>query len=316
MMGADTESRSVLVREMRWEARGVVSLTLEDFTGQPLPTWSAGAHIDLHIKDVACAQYSLCGRPDDRSWKIAVLHQPVGKGVSSFVHQRLRPGDVVNVSAPRNHFSLQRAQEYLFIAGGIGITPILAMTREAAARDVPWRLLYGGRTRDAMAFYNELQSQPNVQLFPQDRTGLLPVRKLLESAGANTSVYCCGPEGLLQVVRAECARTGLADPHFERFSPIETNSSKPANTFFVELARSGMTLSVSPSESIADVLDAHGIFVPTSCREGICGSCETRVVAGEIDHRDSILSETERQCGGTMMVCVSRARGGTITLDI
>jgi ferredoxin-NADP reductase len=315
-MEAEANSRSVFVREIRQEARDVVSITLEDPAGESLPSWSAGAHIDLHVKDVGTAQYSLCGRRNDPSWKIAILHQPDGKGVSSFVHQRLRTGDLVSVSDPRNHFSLQSAQAYLFIAGGIGITPILAMTREADEAGIPWRLVYGGRSQEAMAFFKELERQASVQLFPQDRVGLLPIAEVLERAGVNTRVYCCGPEALLQAVQAQCRTADLPEPQFERFSPIAPSSDAPAHEFTVELARSNMTLTVSPTESIADVLDANGVFVPTSCREGICGSCETRVLAGIVDHRDSILSGAERKRNDTMMVCTSRARGDHIKLDI
>jgi ferredoxin-NADP reductase len=315
-MATDANTRPLLVRDMRWEAQDVVSLTLEHPTGQPLPAWNAGAHIDLHVKDVGTAQYSLCGRSDASSWKVAVLHQPAGKGVSNFVHQRLRPGHLVDVSGPRNHFGLQAAREYLFIAGGIGITPILAMIREADLAGVPWRLAYGGRARKAMAFWDDLEHRASVELFPEDQVGQLPVRKLLEQAGPAIGVYCCGPEGLLQAVLAGCTEARLPSPHFERFNPVVSGSSEPTHGFVVNLARSGISLNVSPNESIADVLDAHGVFVPTSCREGICGSCETRVVSGEIDHRDSILGDAEKRCGETMMICVSRAKRESITLDI
>jgi ferredoxin-NADP reductase len=305
------------VRAMERVAEGVLSLTLEHPEDRELPSWSAGAHVDLVFEGIGTAQYSLCGPRGDRRWRVAVLNQPQGRGVSRHIHRALRPGDRVRVGLPRNHFSLEPAPAYLFIAGGIGITPIRAMIDAADSAGTPWRLAYGGRCRAAMAFVGELAARADrVRLFPQDEAGMLPVGALLAEAERGTAVYCCGPEGLIATVQAESERLGRAAPHFERFSAAPAVLRGENRPFTVVLARSGLTLEVGAGESIADVLDARGVFVPTSCREGVCGSCETRVCAGRIDHRDSLLSDAEKERGDTMMVCVSRACDDRLTLDL
>lgn len=310
-------SLDLRVRGMERVADEVLSLTLEHPEGGELPHWSAGAHVDLVFESVGIAQYSLCGPCSDRCWRVAVLHQPEGRGVSRHIHRALRPGDRVRVGLPRNHFSLEPAPAYLFIAGGIGITPIRAMIEAADSAGTPWRLAYGGRRRAAMAFVEELAARADrVRLFPQDEAGMLPVGALLAEADHGTAVYCCGPEGLIAAVQAESERLGRAAPHFERFSAAPAALRGENRPFSVVLVRSGLTLEVGAGESIADVLDARGVFVPTSCRAGVCGSCETRVCAGRVDHRDSILSEAERARGDTMMVCVSRAFDDRLTLDL
>lgn len=304
---------------MAWEAPDVLSLRLEDPRGQPLPPWRAGAHIDLLFEGIGTAQYSLCGPRNADHWRIGVLHQPDGRGVSRHIHRHLRPGDRVMVDGPRNHFELAPATGYLFIAGGIGITPLLAMIDEAEVAGRHWRLAYGGRTSEGMAFRRELERHGSrVALYPQDESGLMPVRALLAEAAPGTAVYCCGPEGLLQAVQsANAALDGARAIHFERFSaPAVSDTAAAPRPFTVTLARSGITLSVGAGQSLADALDARGVFVPTSCREGVCGSCETRVLAGRVEHRDALLSEEEKARNDTMMVCVSRACDDRLTLDL
>lgn len=312
-------ARTLLVRSMKWEAVGVLSLTLCDPDNRAMPPWRAGAHIDLNVEGgVRSAQYSLCGPRGVDSWKIAVLNRPAGQGVSRYVHQRLRPGNHVRVSDPRNHFTLKPAADYLFVAGGIGITPLLPMIEEAKANGRTWNLAYGGRSRAAMPFIPALSRHGSaVQLFAKDDVGRMPIRRLLDAASAGTAVYCCGPEEMLDAVRAGCTATGLGDPNFERFSPVPQKvTDAPAHAFSLILARSAVTLEVGPDKSIADVLDANGVFVPTSCRAGVCGSCETRVLSGQVDHRDALLNDAERLRSETMMVCVSRACGSSLTLDL
>ncbi|WP_038212112.1 MULTISPECIES: PDR/VanB family oxidoreductase [Xenophilus] len=312
---ADGETRRVLVRGMRLEACDVLSVELADPTGAPLPAWEPGAHIDVIIDGVGTAQYSLCGPLGAPTWRLGILHQPEGRGVSRYIHGALRPGASLDVRGPRNHFRLDPAGEYLFIAGGIGITPLLPMIAQARAQGARWRLFYGGRSRGSMAFVQELgDAGEGVHLFPVDERGFLPVADCLQSAPA-AAVYCCGPQGLLEAVEEGCARAGRPAPRIERFSaPVAAQAA--AQPFSVVLARSGRTLDVPADRSIADVLDEAGVFVPTSCREGICGSCETRVLDGAVDHRDGLLSEEERRSGQTMMVCVSRACGTRLTLDL
>ncbi|MEJ2854899.1 MULTISPECIES: PDR/VanB family oxidoreductase [unclassified Saccharothrix] len=304
---ADVE---VVVGRREVVAEDVVRLTLRHPHDAPLPPWTPGAHVDLVLGPDLVRQYSLCGDPADRSaYQVAVLHEPSGRGGSRHVHSELTEGRGVRLRGPRNHFPLVPAERYLFIAGGIGITPILPMIREVAARGASWRLLYGGRRRSSMAFADEVLSQygDRVLVRPEDETGLLDLDTFLE---AEAEVYCCGPEPLLAAVE----QRSPARLHVERFTPKATNGER--TSFDVELARSGRTLVVPEDRSIVQVLEEAGIEVLSSCREGTCGTCETGVLEGLPDHRDSVLDAGERAAGDVMMICVSRARGPRLVLDL
>ena len=297
-------------------ADGVVVLDLRDPSGCDLPAWTPGAHIDLAPAAGLVRQYSLCGDPADRTvWRIAVLREPDGRGGSRAVHETLREGDLVDVDGPRNHFPLEPAPRYLFIAGGIGITPLLPMIAAAEATGTPWRLHYGGRTRGSMAFRGELASAygGKVVICPQDETGLLDLDAILAGEPAGTAVYCCGPEPLLTAVERRCVGRPL---HVERFAPKEQGEPVRADSFEVELARTGRTLTVPPGTSILRVVEDAGVEVLWSCTEGTCGTCETAVLGGEVDHRDSLLTPEERAANDTMFVCVSRAAGSRLILDL
>jgi ferredoxin-NADP reductase len=278
-------------------ADGVVALTLR---GTSLPSWTPGAHIDLEARPGLVRQYSLCGTPGDPSWRVAVLREPDGRGGSAYVHDVLAVGDRVRVSEPRNTFPLVPASRYLFIAGGVGITPILPMI--AAVGDADWRLLYGGRTRESMAFLPTLAEYG-------DRVCARPGVIDLSEVDSEATVYCCGPESLLAVVEARCDPSRL---HVERFTPRPV-SGEP---FEVELARSGRVVAVSGDTSILSALLDAGVEVLSSCQEGTCGTCETDVLAGTPEHHDSLLTEDERAAGETMMICVSRSAGGRLVLDL
>ena len=311
-------SREVLVRTMAWEADDVLSLTLAAPDGQDLPRWEPGAHIDLLAPGGGAAQYSLCGAVDAPTWRIAVLLRPDGRGVSRYIHQQLRPGQLAHVRGPRNHFRLLPAARYLFIAGGIGITPILPMVAAAQRAGIQWRLAYGGRSRGSMSFIADLERQgPQVQLFPEDEVGRPPLQALLSGLEHDTLVYCCGPEPLIASVQSLAQGLALAPPVVERFAAAAAvRNDGEGGAFVVVLARSGLEYPVPADRSIAQVLLEHGVALSTSCLQGICGSCETRVLAGAIDHRDALLTQAERARQDTMMVCVSRAAGGRLTLDL
>lgn len=301
---------------MTWEADGVLSLVLQSADGTPLPAWTPGAHIDFEPVPGAVAQYSLCGPGNAATWTIAVLYQKDGKGVSRHIHERLRPGDMVRASEPRNHFALADAPSYLFIAGGIGITPFLPMIEKLDALSRPWKLAYGGRRRAGMAFAASLaRGRTNVDIFAKDEVGIIPVAGLLADAPFGCAVYCCGPERLIENVELWLQGNRRPPPYVERFS-AKASSQGASRAFSVTLARSGISVEVPAERSIVDVLDERNIFVPTSCREGVCGSCETRVLLGNVEHRDSLLTEQERASGKTMMICVSRAADQSITLDL
>jgi ferredoxin-NADP reductase len=295
-------------------ADGVLALTLRHPLGEQLPPWEPGAHIDVVLGPGLERQYSLCGDPSDRtSWRIAVLREPAGRGGSAHVHGQLRQGDKVRVRGPRNHFALRPAPRYRFIAGGIGITPILPMLAAAEAAGAEWTLLYGGRSRESMAFTEELSRYGDrVTVAPQDESGLLDLASVLDGVPEGTLVYCCGPGPLLDAVEARCP-AGLL--HVERFAPKEQLAGE--NTEFeVELAQTGTTVTVPADVSVLDAVRASGVEVLFSCTEGTCGTCETDVLDGTPDHRDSVLTDEEREAGETMMICVSRCRGKKLVLDL
>ncbi|WAZ25306.1 PDR/VanB family oxidoreductase [Streptomyces cinnabarinus] len=304
----------LIVRQREFVADGILGLSLAHPLGEPLPAWELGAHIDLVLAPGLERQYSLCGAPADRTaWQIAVLREEEGRGGSAFVHERLGVGDKVEVRGPRNHFALRPASRYRFIAGGIGITPILPMLAAAEAAGAEWSLLYGGRTRASMAFTEQLRRYGDrVTLAPQDETGLLEVPSVLDDLPDGTLVYCCGPGPLLDAVEDRCPSGVL---HVERFQPKEQHTDQDTE-FDVVLARSGRTLTVPPGVSVLDAVRAAGVEVLYSCAEGTCGTCETDVVEGTPDHRDSVLTEAERAAGETMLICVSRCRGKRLVLDL
>jgi ferredoxin-NADP reductase len=299
-------------------ADGVLALTLADPCGAELPRWNPGAHIDLVLGDELTRQYSLCGRIGDTgSWRIAVLRAPDSRGGSARVHQ-LAAGSTIRARGPRNHFPVTDSPAYLFLAGGIGITPLLPMIRALEAAGADWSLLYGGRRRASMAFLDELSAHGDkVTVWPQDERGLLDLAALLGTPAQDTAVYCCGPEPLLAAVEERCAAWPHGALHLERFAPKPGALDGPSAAFEIVLERSGTTLRVGPDETIVEVLEAAGHDVPTSCREGTCGTCETEVLDGEVDHRDSFLTDDDREFGGTMMICCSRAQPGSrLVLDL
>jgi ferredoxin-NADP reductase len=310
----------VLVADRQVAADGVIALTLRLPDGGELPEWTPGAHVDLVLNDDLTRQYSLCGDPAERSaWKVAVLQEPDGRGGSAFVHDKLSTGTTVRVRGPRNHFPLEPATRYLFIAGGIGITPIVPMLAAATAAGADWQLVYGGRTAASMAFVEQLRAthgEERVVLRPQDEHGLLDLDSLLGEPADGTLVYCCGPGPLLDAVEQRCASWPSGSLHTERFTPKEQGEPVLSGSFEVELAQSGTTLTVPPDRSILEVLEEAGIQVLSSCQEGTCGTCETVVLAGEVDHRDSLLTDEEMAANDTMFICVSRAACPRLVLDL
>jgi ferredoxin-NADP reductase len=315
-------NRDMVIADKQAIARDVVALTLTDPRGDSLPAWTPGAHLDLEITPGLVRQYSLCGAvDDDQRWTIAVLREPEGRGGSRAVHDDLHRGSTVRVLAVRNKFPLEPADRYLFIAGGIGITPIIPMLAAADEGQRPWRLYYGGRNRDSMAFAQQLATQygPNVLVFPEDEYGLLDLDAILGSRSPDQHVYCCGPAGLLSAVEARFANGTSHLLHTERFSAVGPTEEQAATDGPIEvtLRRSGKQVVVPAGQSILDVLrDEHGMDLVSGCEQGICGTCETTVVEGIPDHRDEVLSPAERAGNATMMICVSRSRNGVLTLDL
>ncbi|MFI6390157.1 PDR/VanB family oxidoreductase [Nonomuraea sp. NPDC050540] len=318
--------RQVTVARRRAVAAGVVELTLTDPAHHPLEEWTPGAHIDLVLPSGTVRQYSLCGHGERTGeYVVAVLREPASRGGSREVHDQLTEGTIVKVRAPRNHFRLVPADRYLFLAGGIGITPILAMIREAVATGTPWTLVYGGRARSSMAYTGELtelaqRSRGEVRLIPQDELGHPDFAAAFTGLPVGTAVFACGPEPMLRAVEArgdELLPPGTL--HLERFGaqPKDENEPAPADRAFeVELARFGRTLTVPADQRLIDVIRKLMPQVPFSCEEGYCGSCETTVLDGVPDHRDQVLSPEERDGNETMMICVGRCLSPKLVLDL
>lgn len=313
----DTKLR-VSVQERTQVADGVVALTL--VSADPvvaLPAWSAGAHIDVFTDGDIVRQYSLCGDPKSaESYKIGVLRNAEGRGGSKFIHDEVSVGSELTIRGPRNHFELAQSDRYVFIAGGIGITPILPMILQVKEQGAEWTLLYGGRSRSSMAFLRGLEEEgPRVVVWPQDESGVPDLHRVLGSLDSQVSIYACGPEPLLRAVERACQELNLAAPRVERFTPVDTPSDSVDSSFVVELQQSNRIVTVGHDASILQTLESVGVTVPFSCRQGTCGTCETAVLGGEVDHRDSILTDDEKAANDTMMICVSRGRG-KLTLDL
>ena len=295
-----------------------VVVTLVDQAERELPRWEAGAHIDVFVPIAATLQprqYSLCSDPADRrEWRIAIQRDPNGRGGSSYLVDELRVGDQLTVRGPRNHFGLVSSRSYLFLAGGIGITPMLPMITAAEAAGALWRMYYGGRSEHTMAFASELVQRygNRVTLLAEDVHGLLDLRALI-GAAEDAEVYCCGPSAMLDAAELVCADRGRVI-HLERFSAKQRATDTRENrSFEVHLAKTGMSVDVPPDRSILEVVEEAGADVFGSCLEGVCGTCETGVLAGIPDHRDSVLDGAD---GDTMMICVSRSWTDRLVLDL
>jgi ferredoxin-NADP reductase len=304
-----------VVRTVARPAEDVVELVLAPVGGGAFPDWTPGAHVDLILGEDTVRQYSLCGSPGDTStYRVAVLLAPASRGGSKRVHE-LECGSTVRIRGPRNHFPLVAARRYVFVAGGIGITPLLPMIEEVDAAGADWHLHYGGRSRATMAYLDHLtQYAERVSVVPQDEQGLLDVSGILAAPDQDTLVYCCGPEPLLSVCERECASWPPGALHLERFAAKEVQTGEDS-VFELVLQRSGITTTVPADTSVFQVMRDSGVSVLGSCLEGICGTCETEVVAGEVDHRDSVLDAEEQEANEVMMVCVSRCRGPRLVLD-
>jgi ferredoxin-NADP reductase len=315
---------TLLVERASFETPDILVLDLVASDQGPLPPWRPGAHVDLVLKSGKIRQYSLCGDPADQArYRIAVLRERAGRGGSLELHASATTGITFAARGPRNHFDLVDAHEYLFLAGGIGVTPILPMIRAAKQAGRPWRLVYGGRSLATMGFVTELDERRGgeVKLVPQDELGLPDIDALLSETRAGAAIYACGPAGMLKEVELVANRYDLRGAlHVERFSAPE-EAPNPASdvgdqAFEVELRQSGLILHVAADRSLGSVLQDANVSVPFSCQEGYCGSCETRVIEGVPDHRDSVLNDEEKSKGQTMMVCVGRARSPRLVLDL
>lgn len=320
MTTPDSSTLPALVQCMRHEAHDILSLELVRLDGGSWPDAGPGAHVDLAIPGVGLRQYSLLPSPDPQVLWVGIQRDPRSRGGSRWVHEALRPGQTVGVGAPRNHFALvDGTAPVCLIAGGIGITPLLSMATALARGGRPWRLHYGVRSRDRLAFARLLHQWPDqVVLHVDDEAGGPPgLAGIVAAAAPGTHFYACGPAPMLQSFAEATADQDPERVHVEHFAAPEAPAADAATGgFVVELARSGRSLPVPADQSLLDALLAAGVDVPHSCRNGVCGSCETRVLDGTPDHRDMVLSPQERASGKTLMVCCSRARSERLVLDL
>ncbi|WP_423917108.1 PDR/VanB family oxidoreductase [Frigoribacterium sp. 2-23] len=312
----DTEF-DVVVTERVAGSRDVELFTLGPIGGASLPQWTPGSHIDVVLPSGDVRQYSLCGDPAADTWRIGVLREVDGRGGSAWLHDELAVGETLRVAGPRNHFEFEprRGTAYRFVAGGVGITPISAMAALAAAAGVDYELHYAGRSRETMALLDELAVRhgDRLHVYARDEGSRLDLDRLFAALPPFTTTYCCGPERLLDAVEAAGAGRQVV---VERFEPKTVGEPVLHEAFEVELAASGITVTVPPERSVLDVIDDAGVLVLSSCREGTCGTCETVVLEGEVDHRDSILTPDEQAANDRMFVCVSRAACPRLVLDL
>ncbi|CAE6791814.1 Carnitine monooxygenase reductase subunit [Paraburkholderia domus] len=306
-------------------AEGIRLLKLAPQDGSMLPAWEPGSHIDLHLGQGITRQYSLCGSYADTStYEVAVKREAESRGGSKIVHEALRVGSELTISAPRNHFTMSdEAGHSLLVAGGIGITPIISMARQFHDRDHTFELLYFTRSETHTAFRDELANGPlNAScrlLFGQERDA---VEETLDNALRKRRdgghLYLCGPQPFMDTVRMVAARHGWPDDavHLEYFAAAPSSDTEPKTSFDLKLARSDKTFTIPADRTIVDVLREHGTDVETSCEQGVCGTCVVKVLEGSPDHRDCFLTAQEHARGDCMAVCVSRSHSKLLVVDL
>lgn len=314
----EQEVRLARVAAVRDVALDIRTFDLVPADRRPFAPFEPGAHIDVHTPGGPVRQYSLCGDPREPArYTIAVKKEPASRGGSLSMHAGLEAGSALGVAGPRNHFPLsQSARRFVFVAGGIGITPIYAMIQAAAHGGREWELAYCARSEAHAAFLEEIRALPGGRVVTYfGETPTFDPGPMLYEVHEGTHVYCCGPQGLMHAVSQATRHWPGTCVHFEYFSaPAAT--WPPNKAFEVELARSGLVLEVPADRTILQVVREHGIDVHSACEEGVCGTCETRLLGGQAEHRDVLLSEREKALNCSMMVCVSRAKSGRLVLDL
>jgi vanillate monooxygenase ferredoxin subunit len=315
---------TVRVARKSKEALDICSLELVSPDGAPLPAFSAGSHIDVHLPNGLTRQYSLCNDPaEGHRYLIGVLKDPASRGGSMAVHESVHEGDMLSISAPKNHFALaHEAQESLLLAGGIGITPILCMAERLSVAGAKFELHYGARTRERMAFQERIARSSFAHRaafhFDDGEAGQkMNLDALLAAPHSGKHLYVCGPKGFMDAVLAKARAGGWSEPqlHYEFFS-AEVIKSASDGSFEVKLASSGKRILVGKDETVVQALAAAGILVQTSCEQGVCGTCLTRVLEGEPDHRDMYLTPEEQATNGQFLPCCSRAKSACLVLDL
>lgn len=311
-----------IARKIR-EADGIVSFELVATDGAPLPTFTAGSHVDVHVADDIVRQYSLYSLPEDGAcYRIAVLRDPKSRGGSIAMHDRLQEGDVIRISAPKNLFPLKEGRRSLLFAGGIGITPILCMAKSLSRQGADFELHYCARSRERMAFVEHIAASgfaDRVHFHVDDGPAeqRLDLAAVLGKAEDGKHLYVCGPEGFIAFVTGTAKQQGWSDEHvhLERFG-AQLQESGDDVPFEVRIASTGQSFTVPPDKSVLKVLEENGIDIPVSCEQGVCGTCITRVLEGIPDHRDMYFTDEEKEKNDQFTPCCSRAKTPVLVLDV
>ncbi len=316
------EPMELIVTSLRLEAEGVLGVELRHVSNAELPPFAPGAHVDVSFANGLTRQYSIASAASDRTrYWLGIGLAPASRGGSRFAHSELRPGDKLRVGAPRSLFGLhQAAAGHLFVAGGIGITPILSMIRRCLELELPWRLLYCVRSRRHAAYLEQLAPfADRVVLHADDeQDGHADLARALRQMPSGWHVYTCGPGAMMDAVCGHATALGIERDavHLERFSAGADRPGEQRGAFQVRLLRHGGQFTVPREASILEVLEANGVCLPFSCREGLCRSCQVPLAAGAADHRDYVLSDDERIANKSILICVSRAKCAELVLDV
>ena len=321
------DTLNALVKTIRFEADDVISIELLPAPGVVFPRFDAGSHIDLHLPNGLVRNYSLLNSTDEVGrYVVGVLKDRASRGGSRCVHEQLRVGMLLPIAAPSNNFRLHEdAGHSVLVAGGIGITPILCMVKRLKTLGRSFELLYFARSRKSAAFIDQIEALgvtvtwhfDDEKGVPPDLQAMLAQRPPPSATGAETHYYACGPAVMLDAFERSCAALGYANAHIERFAAVAVDAAKDAKTSYTAvLGKSGRTFTITPDKSLLATLIDGGVDVDSSCEEGVCGTCETRVLEGLPDHRDSVLSAAERASNKVMMVCVSGCKSERLVLDL
>ena len=309
----------VRVTAIRYAARDTHLYEFTRLDGKPLPAYEPGAHIDLHLPNGLIRQYSLINaEPDPATYTVGIKRDPASRGGSRYVHDDLRVGKTLKISAPRNNFALvESAKHVVLFAGGIGITPIWCMVQRLEQLGRPWTLYYAARSRSDMAFLQSLEAMAPARFhFDDEAAGkFLDVTSIIAETPKDTHLYCCGPTPMLKAFEAATTNWPREQIHVEYFTPKQ-EVDKKAGGFVVELARSGKEFVIPEGKSILQVLLDAGVDVDYSCELGICGACEQRVISGTPEHRDAILTEEEQASNTKVMICCAGCKSDRLVLDL
>jgi len=323
-MSGATAMLSVRVAAKHVEALDIASFELVEAHGKPLPSFSAGSHVDVEMPGGLVRQYSLCNDPSEgHRYQIAVLKDPASRGGSKAMHDALKVGDVISISAPKNHFELAHAAgKHLLMAGGIGVTPVLCMAERLAVMGGEFEMHYAARSRERCAFVDRIAASTfasKVAFHFDDGAAeqKLNIANVLASATPDTHLYVCGPKGFMDAVLSTARSAGWPEErlHFEFFG-AEVVKSATDESFQVKMASSGKVVTVGKDQTITEALAAAGVEVLTSCEQGVCGTCLTRVLEGIPDHKDMYLTPAEQAANDQFLPCCSRSKSPMLVLDL